>query len=483
MNPGLPDLRTSHQPCRRDSDRPIIDHTVIAGIVVAGTSVLALSCVVGLDIALLAAAALTAGTASVAAAYRIPMGMLVAGVLAGQVLGQDAQLLLPSGWRSPQVGALQVRYYDIFLLGISGATALRALLHPRRIRRFAISNPAMILLLGWLAAQVTIGAVKYDPIRALGELRTHYHYLILVPYIVMSFASQTRQVMLFKTLAGTGVLFLPLAVVLGWAQFGLAIGPSTRWLSASANLASLFGLVAIVAGQRYGSFRSPRWLVWLATLAFLVVTLLNGHRSVWLAALVTLVALVSLRVLPIARQLALTIAAAGGLMAAAVFYPGGSGALFDYVVQRATAFTDYSEDATAAWRYTLWTQALEDIRAAPLAGVGFGQGFSFLDPSGEVVTTYPHNMYLTLVYHSGAIGMALYIAFIVGAFSRFFRRRHTSHVATQAAVISTAVVALAAAHTYYVAYSFDYFTWLFTGLAVASTLPADRTEEETRLGA
>jgi len=67
----------------------------------------------------------------------------------------------------------------------------------------------------------------------------------------------------------------------------------------------------------------------------------------------------------------------------------------------------------------------------------------------------------------GVIGFLLYLGFILQIFQRFHRALHKGLSSRQHAMILAAFVILASSSAYYVAYVFEYFTWLYVGVGIA----------------
>jgi len=100
-------------------------------------------------------------------------------------------------------------------------------------------------------------------------------------------------------------------------------------------------------------------------------------------------------------------------------------------------------------RYKLWRLSIDVVGEAPLQGLGqdnFAERYLLSRPSAEEVR-WPHSLPLRLLVHTGLIGAALFVAFLVAAGMAAWRARRGSPLA--AAVVACAGATLT--------------TWIFQG--------------------
>jgi O-antigen ligase len=239
-------------------------------------------------------------------------------------------------------------------------------------------------------------------------------------------------------------------------------------LSASSALALLYGLLSLFIARNHNLF-NPGILVWLSLLVsggFLLV--FTAHRSVWLASVVALIGLYFLKEVRLSQQAQLLII--GVFVALLVFWGlfsvGQSPVVF--LEDRLQAFTAPGSDNTASWRLELWRRSVSLIQKSPFLGKGFGSHFSFYLAYGNVVRTSPHNLYLTIGLQIGLIGLVLYLVFALGVYFSLLRASKWPKLSpSDAAIILTALIVFVAAHAYYIAYVFEFMTWLYMGLAIS----------------
>lgn len=365
------------------------------------------------------------------------------------------------------LGAVNVRLWDPMVLGLAVAVVLKLLSDDRRVGRFVLHEfLSWALLFLWLALQI-VRTIGIHGINTVGEFRTYYSQLLLVPYLAVMVTSAAQRRRLLKSLALLSFSFLPIGLANYFFASDVTLG--VRVISASGALALLYGLVALLVVSSRGRWERlgsvPRSALIGAALLVLVFT---AHRSVWMASVVAIAALWLLGEIPVSRQVQLVILA---LLVVPVASWAFSELGYDpaaFIQERLLAFTAPSQDPTAAWRSHLWRASLDKIRTMPLVGQGLGTHFQ-LDLLGrETITTSPHSLYLSIPVQIGLPGLLLYLAFVAQLLLRLKRARPDKHLATgDSAIVTIGLVVLLAGHAYYVAYVLDWMTWAYCGLAAS----------------
>jgi O-antigen ligase len=362
------------------------------------------------------------------------------------------------------LGPFNMRLWEPFVWGMAFSSGLK-FLNNSNLQKILKHTPALVVLLVWLGLQVLRGMRVYG-INALGEFRTYYSQLIVIPYIMVYGQTRAQRKRVFRTLLYLSFLFIPVAFIRGALAAETVFG--VRWLSASSALALLYGLLSLFIARNHNLF-NPGILVWLSLLVsggFLLV--FTAHRSVWLASVVALIGLYFLKEVRLSQQAQLLII--GVFVALLVFWGlfsvGQSPVVF--LEDRLQAFTAPGSDNTASWRLELWRRSVSLIQKSPFLGKGFGSHFSFYLAYGNVVRTSPHNLYLTIGLQIGLIGLVLYLVFALGVYFSLLRASKWPKLSpSDAAIILTALIVFVAAHAYYIAYVFEFMTWLYMGLAIS----------------
>ncbi len=398
-------------------------------------------------------------------AYRFPCLIIFLVFFLGQVLDQEAQQLLPEALRQQVVGLLKLRYFDPILLGMILAICLKAVEGSKSLYRFLFRDFFFwFFFVAWLVFAVARSFGAYPVVNILGECRTYYQYLFFIPYIVVFFQTEDEQWRLFKMLIALSSLFLFTGIVKGWMQFDFTIG--FGWFSSYANIALQNGMIALYLGINNGVLKVSKRLAILFFVASLSMTIIMGGRSNWLALAVAFLVLISLKQLSIKYFVfSLAIIGVASIVVLYVFQLKGIDIAL-YFDDRMTAFLDFRNDGTANWRYVLWLESLEKIMETPVVGQGFGRHFQFVS-FDEVITTSPHNLYITMAYHLGTIGLMLYAAFVLQIFWRVRNILRCSVDSKRRTMIMAALVILISNSAYYVAFVFGACEWLPIGVGIS----------------
>ena len=431
----------------------------------------------GLDYLLVVLVAACVGVAAAALAYVFPTATIVLAVVTGVLVPRELLHLAPNLLGYREVGGLLLRHSDPILFGVLVAVALGMYTKRRSWTRFLTSYPAFGFLFLVFAIQVARGALSGETASTFGEWRTYYGHFLLVPYIAIFFHSRQKQRELFLVLMLFGVVFLVSALLQGWFLAGFSYQPAMRWLTAPSNLVLLNTLVALMISVRHRLLPFSPSRANLLIAGFVFVTLLNSHRSVWLASLASVALLVLLRQVPLAQQVRVAVLSllAVGVVAIALY--GDDQDLPAFVQTRSLAFTSFEEDSTARWRYHLWAEAVSRIRSQPIWGLGLGSHFQLVGIAGDAITTSPHNAYITLAFHAGLVGLGMYLWFFAQLVLGFAASLRRASDPQDTVIVLTALVVLIASHVFYVAFRLDLFSWLFIGLGVAVSTSEKRRRQ------
>ena len=416
-------------------------------------------------------------------AYRHPRLTIVLTFITGTLLDS-------ASWLSfrPQVGSIELRLFDPLFLGMIMAIGLKLFLGDRRILKILIrSMPSLSFLLFWYVYTAFRSIPEYGFVGAFGEFRTYYQFFVIALYIATFFSTRRAQWQLFKLLLILSALLVPwgLYSIPFRPEFSLAtLGPNTRFLSSYANLALLWGIVGLYVAdrQRLINLRGP--LFYALVIGFGALTLFNNHRSVWMSTLVSLVILLFLRRLSPRRQLQVGIGVFIIVIAFSLTPNSLNEEIGGFIQERSSAFTDVEEDRTASWRLLLWQQAISAIQEKPIQGVGLGQNFQLADALGRTITTSPHNEYITLAYHGGIVGLAIYLYFIASLLLKIRSRLLQASLARERAIYFATLTVILVVSLYYIAYTTetDFMTWFFIGLGIAALAndPPDTTQSHAK---
>lgn len=418
-------------------------------------------------------AVLLAGGFAVALAYRFPVlsiGALVA-------FGILPLMFLTTPWQAISTASFgHVPIESLSLLPMAGAVALRVTVLAATRRRVALPRyvPLVIALASVLVAVMVVGVAAgftVRPLSAIREFTVSYLGLVIVPYVALFLHSRRDIVRVFKGVAVVGVcvpfLLLPLVGQLkGWG-----IGPQARFYAAPVHMGILLGLITIYVLQ-------ARELAWrhvfgIVLLPCVVLIMVDSHRSVWLAAGVSVIVLIASGRIRLERfwkwgiVAVLVIVLTGTALAAMGKDPVG------YVASRGAAFRDPSADVTSSWRLAVWRSALEQGRQHPVLGEGFGAYFDFRLANGGRVTVEPHSLYVQLFLKLGLFGLVAYLgaaAALLAALAGAWTRTRRSGDANLEPIILMGLLAGCASLAFGLVYNLEVFAMLFVGLGLAAAL-------------
>ena len=388
-------------------------------------------------------------------------------LLASSILAQNLKPIFPILDPYKNLGPFAMRIYDPFVFSILGVIILKTLLSDKSALRFWKKSNTALKLLAVVIILQTLRTIPRYGINALGEARTYYSQLILIPYISINYDTPEKRKKLLKVLLIISFSIIPVAILRGGLQPNVAL--RVRWISASGMLAIVYGGFVLLIANNHKLFQT-NWLVKIsAYIAGGSLLLFTAHRSVWLAFGVGLITLFLLKELHISKQLGMLLL---GLTVLQLVLRGfelvGHDPIY-FLNQRILAFTNPTADPTARWRKNLWVEAWKHIRQFPILGNGLGKHFQLVIP-GEEVTTSPHNLYLTIAYQVGIPALILYLIFVSVLFFRSlsFMDRGVNNIDHTIVIIGEVVILTA--HAYYMAYVFDWVTLSYLGLVYSALI-------------
>jgi O-antigen ligase len=233
-----------------------------------------------------------------------------------------------------------------------------------------------------------------------------------------------------------------------------------------ASLATGFGAIALYLMQRYGRWPYGLLLHTLLLMLVLVLTIISGHRSVWMALGAGIAVLALLGHVPVGKMIKLAVGATFLILVLDTLYANYD--IIAFLHERARAFVATREDSTATWRLYIWQDAWEQSKDHLVLGKGLGNYFNVTDHRGLTVRASLHNQYLQFIYQVGLVGLGLYVLFVVAAARQLLVAYRTATSADVAMMTATALVVLVSASVFYLAYGFDFFTWVYVGIGFAA---------------
>ncbi len=410
-------------------------------------------------------------------AYRYPSFMIALWAFSTQVM---VEMIIwdYSKYIEPSInigGGIDMLYGDPILFSMLAAMMAKLFIgDPRAKRAFFKEMSIWSIFMLWMIFELARSASMFGLVSPLGEFRTYFREILIIPYIVIFAATRAEQWKMFKVLLWVTLIMIAIGLFRGSYVHKFRFAAYAKWLYQHGSLGLVWGTLGIYLMQRYGFWKYGNF--WFATLIALsmALTVIASHRSVWLAAMVSLFALFLMGHLRLGNLMKMGMAMFTALLLINFFYDDLD--LVGFMEERLVALTDPTKDETANWRYLIWLDAIKQSSAHLLEGKGLGNYFMMRAPNGLIVTKMLHNQYVQLLYQVGLIGLLLYLGFVIQMFVRLKRTYKETADPFYKMTCLLALVIILGSSAYYIAYDFEPFTWMFVGLGMAISL--NHTEQK-----
>ncbi len=371
------------------------------------------------------------------------------------------------------VGGINVVPPDVICALLAAITILRVIQGRVRVNRRLLVPLAVFVAM--LALSYIRGLVKFGLQHSTNEFREFFYFLSALLFS-LSFPAEK----LSGKLPGVGIIGGLALVLVACARiplmggFSLEARPVPSYAALAIGQAFFLGWFFVRIRPRFARWR---WLMF----GFLAFAFLMLHRSVWVALLGGIAAIVVFDQKG-RRALLRTVViggAVGAVIVAAFFGPKVAAGLNE-AVGEATS----SEDSTFIWRLEGWIALLRpdtgwDIGDL-LVGRPMGSGYARVLGNSSVNATeidagvIPHNYYLSTLLRGGIIGL---LAFLTLHF-RLLRLLASESGETKPGLYALCYfVILVTQMIYYVPYSADFIQGLFLGGAIALPSTPERLED------
>ncbi len=317
----------------------------------------------------------------------------------------------------------------------------------------------------WMVFELARSASMFGLVSPLGEFRTYFREILIIPYIVIFANTRQEQWRMFKVLLLVTLIMIPIGLFRGGYVHKFRFAAYAKWLYQHGSLGLLWGALGVYLMQRFGYWRQGNF--WFAMLigVSMGLTVIASHRSVWLAAMVSMLVLFLMGHLKLGNLFKLGMAMFSAALIINFVYDEID--LASFIEERLVALTDPTKDETANWRYLIWLDAIKQSSAHLLEGKGLGNYFMMRAPNGLIVTKMLHNQYVQLLYQVGLIGLLLYLGFVIQMYVRLKRTYKETADPFYKMTCLLAIVIIFGSAAYHIAYDFEPFTWMFVGLGLA----------------
>lgn len=401
-------------------------------------------------------------------AYHKPAAMVALWALSTQVM-VEVIIWDYSKYIEPSLnigGGIDMLYGDPILFSMMAAMMAKLLTGDPRAKRTIYKEMSIwSIFMLWMIFELARSASMFGLVSPLGEFRTYFREILIIPYIVIFASTREEQWKMFKVLLWVTLCMIPIGIFRGAYVHKFTFHAYAKWLYQHGSLGLVWGTLGVYLMQRYGYWKYGNFWSGLLIAVAMGLTVIASHRSVWLAAMVSMLVLFMMGHLKMGNLMKMGAAALTAVLI--LNFAVEDLDLAGYIEHRLVALTNPTEDETANWRYLIWMDAIKQSSAHLLEGKGLGNYFMMRAPNGLIVTKMLHNQYVQLLYQVGLIGLVLYIAMVTQMYFRLSKVYKESQDLFYKMTSLLAMVIIFGSAAYLIAYDFEPFTWMFVGLGMA----------------
>ena len=400
-------------------------------------------------------------------AYKFPKTAIVFTILLGQVIQYELEEVLGISSEILSFSYFTIRLSDPLIFGIIITILLKFFTHHKSIIKFIKNDGLFFSLFFFILILQIIRNVNLYGIYSLGEFRTYYQFLFFIPYLVISLEKSNDRRTVFILLIVLSLLHILFGVISGGVLYYFRFEDYNKWLSNYGSLALIYGMFALFLLKSTETYKLNRTITSIIFLIGITIIVISSSRSAWLAGIAGLFILILFGQFKLNNFFSLLLLFPILFYSLVLLFEYSGIDMFIFFEKRLAAFIEYESDPTASWRYYFWLSTFDKIKDNFLLGHGLGQHFQIYIPEyKETITTSPHNLYLTILFHSGLLGMVFYLFFIMNI---FINMKKALTIISERYIILTSIVVLFIVHFYGIAYSFekDFFTWMYVGLGIS----------------
>jgi len=299
------------------------------------------------------------------------------------------------------------------------------------------------------------------------EFSEKYLFIFAMFYIIVFFDRSDLK-KLFKIFTVFPIFLVFIGAIFNGVTTGWDIGPAHRYLHSSINLLLIESLSILLIVNKYFFFKSK--IISNFSIIFIVImSIIDGHRSVWLCAASIIFFFLFLGEIKIKFQHAIIFL----LIAFSLIniFATKKYDITTYFSERSTAFIDYKSDENSNWRMEAWIGAMELFNTNPITGQGFGgYWYDLYFSSGKKVGYFPHSLYFMTLVKMGIVGMLafLFFSFRIG---KYFMHgiKNLKNIDIQTYILRIiGSIGIINVFVYGLAYGLEYYSWLLIGLGLLS---------------
>ncbi|MEM8488539.1 MAG: hypothetical protein AAF564_23530, partial [Bacteroidota bacterium] len=315
-------------------------------------------------------------------AYRYPSFMIGVWALSTQVM---VEMIIwdYSKYIEPSLnigGGIDMLYGDPILFCLIAAMMTKLFIGDPRAKQTLFKELSIwSIFMLWMIFELARSASMFGLVSPLGEFRTYFREILIIPYIVIFANTREEQWRMFKVLLLVTLIMIPIGFFRGGYVHKFRFAAYAKWLYQHGSLGLLWGALGVYLMQRFGYWRQGNF--WFAMLigASMGLTVIASHRSVWLAAMVSMLVLFLMGHLKLGNLIKLGMTMFSAALIINFVYDEID--LASFLEERLVALTDPTKDETANWRYLIWLDAIKQSSAHLLEGKGLGNYFMMRAPN------------------------------------------------------------------------------------------------------
>ena len=288
---------------------------------------------------------------------------------------------------------------NLFYIALGLPALVLAVTHYRQLRQRPRFFVLLLVLAGWMV--LTSLLMTTPPAAALADLKPllYIFLLALLVFVVLEEypdfpVAMCWTILVIATITGIWRIyqFYSPDWVLGRRLLGSGVLSNSLWIGAVYGLAAVIAIVLYLRQQKV----MHQWSALLLGATPLAVMLLAQSRAPYVAfafsVTYSLIAFRNRRALILAAAIVLAV------LSALVSFP--------YVLDESRLIKGGD-----SYRLAIWGNAIEAIAESPIFGHGVAE--DSLNSAGGKTFDHYHNVYLTLVFHSGIVGFLLFIPLVL----------------------------------------------------------------------
>lgn len=330
--------------------------------------------------------------------------------------------------------------------------------------RLIKQNRMILFFIMFLIFNTLFGYFKYG-YAAIAEFRSKFSFIIVFMYVVTN-VKKHETIILLERISSyliPLILLLPLSLLLN-KNFTFSV--ENRILSAFFYESITLGFLGGYFCKKYFDYKNK--MFFYSFPIYIVSSLYLSHRSVW-AMIIIIISLLFLT-----REINFKYAFQMGVLLLISYILTIKNNL-GFFNERLLAFSNIEADPTGNWRLLVWNSI---IRGATYFGKGLGGRFEIWTDELGYVQYGTHNMYMTLLYYMGYIGLVIFLLFLSSLFIKLFIYFINTKNDLNNGIVHLGLISIVGSMIYMFAYETDIVSWIYVAFAFINTTQVKNKKDE-----